>query len=360
MLTIAHHDKPTTCTGFLVSADTLVTNSHCIPEDLKYANADCSERLWAFFPRIETTSAETAKCSRIISVSTTSNGRAPDYAFIKLDRALVRQTLETSQDGAPLNGKSHVFKVNPTYDTQSQSFKGLLGRANCRTVQATVLVPYFERRESPVVTVTDCKFQPGTSGSPLIDTNGRAWAIAQSIVLDEASDLEAIESFKLESFAAPLNLATNFSCINALPLPQRPLPSACDIDFSRFQSVSESLNYLLDQTKIRDPLTMLSEVVDRAMKLHFLLDENKTALAAVRWNAQIVERFADGSIRTTAIPQCTTQVTDNSGSTDIPVWTLLPGINAYYQLGYKAVDSGHRVSVELNAVPLCSVAAATE
>ena len=363
LLSIAEPTQTSACTGFLIAPDTLATNSHCIPDDLKYADADCSERLWAFFPQIGSLPNESAKCSRIISLSKLLYKRGPDYAFIKLDRKLSRQPLQMSQEGAPLDGKSHVFKVDPTYDSTVKAFRGLLGRANCRSIESTVLVPYFNHRESPLVTLTDCMLKPGNSGSPFVGSNGEAWAIAQSIIVEDSSELKPIEQHRLKSFAAPLNVATNLSCVHNPALPARDFSAACHVDFVRFQEIPDSLSYLFEQKNIRHPRLLISEAVNSAMGFYFLLDENKSVLESVQWNVEVTERFSDGSLHALASPRCITQniagATDISATITIPEWTLTPGTNIYYQLGYVAVDSGHRRTVDLSSLPLCSVATAT-
>ena len=38
------------CTSFLIGNSLLVTNSHCLPEDLKATGTSCAGRIWANFP----------------------------------------------------------------------------------------------------------------------------------------------------------------------------------------------------------------------------------------------------------------------------------------------------------------------
>lgn len=146
----AENTKYYNCTGFLIAADKLLTNEHCINSAVRCATAR------AIFGYLSA-SAETeqARCKKILVKDTSG-----DLALVQLDRRVGKNwgtlTLATTM---PAVGAALYIPQHPDGRPQEVSID------NCKMVE--VLVPGVSGK-------TDfshsCDTEPGASGSPVIDT----------------------------------------------------------------------------------------------------------------------------------------------------------------------------------------------
>ena len=92
------------CTGFLIAPDVMVTAGHCISHD-----SDCQDFQWAFdykyttasiSKKIEFTSKQLVRCSKIIDRVLAGSETGLDYAVIKLERKMTdREILKVRTSG---------------------------------------------------------------------------------------------------------------------------------------------------------------------------------------------------------------------------------------------------------------------
>ena len=75
-----------TCSGWLVSADIVATNSHCIPRDVKDGRTPCRDAIGIKFPAENGWSEESYFCSSLLSFSDLSKPgySSSDYAFFRI------------------------------------------------------------------------------------------------------------------------------------------------------------------------------------------------------------------------------------------------------------------------------------
>lgn len=192
------------CTAFAVSPTVIVTNAHCVPNDLRSTGANCENRIWVTFPKTANFAGQRAGCRQIMVTSTIDEVPGspnftglPDYAFIELDRAIARTPLRLSQDGLADEAAVTIFKVNPI---SSDKLAGLMERKQCKALQRTLVIPSFDRADRPIVMLSGCNTIQGNSGSPVLDESGAVRAI--------------LHGTKLAAGKYPeFSIATNAACI---------------------------------------------------------------------------------------------------------------------------------------------------
>lgn len=255
------------CTSFLVNKNTMATNLHCIAEDLRKENADCSQRMKVMFPKTSALPAETFDCEKIISVSSPlqEKGISVDYAFFKIKGESSRPSLEISQKGISDQAAMTIFKVDPVGD------HGVLKKVQCEAIQKTVLNPYFLSDLSPLVFLSPCNIIKGNSGSPIIASDGSVRGIVSSIT--SVPKLVNIPT----SGDMTVAFGSNFSCINTFFLGiNRGTPKDCEL------KIDEAMKKkLVDETntKIVESLNgNLNKNINEALET--LLSSTK---GTVRW-----------------------------------------------------------------------------
>lgn len=331
LLAVATEDNTYGCNGFLVAPDLMITNSHCVPKELQASGSNCSNRMWAFFPKVDMTPATVVGCSAVQNVLLSRFGNDPDYALIKLDRPVDRRSLKISRDGATANNPT-LFRVRTI--KENNVLIGELGRGTCEVALNTIPTPFADSIQSPVLSLGTCELKPGDSGSPLLNSQGEVWGLVQSFFPKDWEIVAPLNEQRFPALNKRIGLATNLACINTPFADARPLPEACDVDFSEFQDPQENWNYL----KARGDQTYASDVanaaVTRAMNEHLMF----APLPVGRWKAT-EDLTADRT--TTALPQCITRSLPIAPVYyfTMPAMRITSGINAYFQHDFRAAPT---------------------
>lgn len=192
------------CSSFLVKKDILGTNLHCIPDHLQKEKASC-DQLIVTFPKTSTLGREQVSCSEIIHISPVKaeNFLRQDFAFIRLSKPVERPVLEISQNGFPDNTNVTIFKVDPG---QTSTVR----KINCKTIQKSVINPYYTSDLSQLILLADCPVIPGNSGSPILrDDKVTGIVAARHENLAPASVQGQVNQERLVSSSG-----TNFNCLS--------------------------------------------------------------------------------------------------------------------------------------------------
>lgn len=269
------------CTGFYLGSNIMMTNSHCIPDHLKYDDSTCGEDLQATF-----LNGEQIFCEKIIKFSEQNdNGSISlDYAFFELKSAPSVKALSLTSEGIRENDKLLVQSVNPYLS--HDILEGSLVPRDCKAVTDTVWIPSYsksnsKRHKTAIVPTIDCDNRGGNSGSPVLGKDGHVHGLLHSIiVIDNIINLilnqligESPEVLKTLSFN------TNFACFESL--------STDNIKNDEFKYATSSLcpaPHLLPKTS--DFFNNLSSSLDTPLlKATEVLHKNTALTALNEWIA---------------------------------------------------------------------------
>jgi hypothetical protein len=266
------------CTAFLIAPDLVMTNSHCIPEDLKRPGSDCMDRIRILFPAGSSGVGESLACSHVLKASNleiTENRANEDFAFLELARASSRSPLEVSTEGVTDHLSLLNVRMDPTSDTEPE---GVITQDHCTAIQKTQVVPTFDDPIGPLITFGDCETRHGNSGSPLIGPDGKVHAILQARFKPGALFQQLGEDP-----ASPLMIGTNLSCVDRPDSSFRP----DDVKCSRFPKKGEETNDLnsafaalapeLD-TRLAGKLSQWSDPAASILKWHPSFQEEQNYL----------------------------------------------------------------------------------
>jgi trypsin-like peptidase len=202
------------CSSFLINSRTLVTNRHCIPEDLREKNLPCAGRLTAVFPKTLRFAAERAECESILSISPEASEFSvghPDFAVIRLNRPMKRVPFRVSREGLPNRIKLTAYSFDPL---PGSPLNATLYKKTCESLQNTELIPNYIDALSPVASFTGCQIIRGNSGSVAVDEQGWVRAVIHA-------------TWPLPKNYVPFSVMTNMACIE-LPSDFAPRDSRCD------------------------------------------------------------------------------------------------------------------------------------
>lgn len=223
------------CTGSLVAPNIIATNAHCIPEDLRYSGASCSNRVGIKFPSTQGKSEEIQYCDKILVSSDLSpqkesdEVRRPDYAFFSLKTASQRAPLPIGRSGVPENEPLHSYVIDPM---SRSSVLGRVMKKTCKAVKGTILVPN-DSLFSPLNAIfgSDCSVIGGNSGSPLLNVRGEAVALIFAKIETEELRRAFQSKVQVATFLSPGALTTNLACLSdldTLGLARSPKPAECN------------------------------------------------------------------------------------------------------------------------------------
>jgi hypothetical protein len=223
------------CSSFLINSRTLVTNRHCIPEDLREKNISCAGRIAAVFPKTPSYAAERAECESILSISPDSAEFAAghaDYAVIRLSRPVKRTHFRISRAGLPNGIKLTAFTFDPV---SGNPLNAVLRKKTCEGLQNTDLIPGYTDAQSPAASFTGCQIIRGNSGSVAVDDHGQVRAVMHA-------------TWPLPQNYVPFSVMTNMACVE-LPQGFPPRDARCDekrpdiFDFKALYAKAPAMNF---------------------------------------------------------------------------------------------------------------------
>ena len=310
------------CTGFLVAPDILATNSHCLPVDLDHAGSSCSQRIWAFFPTMSSAQEERLECDTVIS-STGNSETVPqqDIAFLRLKTRSSRPALQLSRDGFPDKAKVKLVKVNPEPGQGGGYDVGTMQTVECEAEQHSTRLPSFDDSHSPVVALGTCEVLHGNSGSPLIDSQGRAVGIIQAFFNPSSIDPNSLLTGSINR----LNVATSMACVQ----------SPVDVG-GTYSSACNNMPGTDDDRHAKDWLDSVSRKLQQDADSSLAIDESNNP-TGIRWKARSLDQTStvipEGSSNTqydsylVPIPECVA-ATPATGSMDRTILII------HYRRGY--------------------------
>ncbi|MBF0361749.1 MAG: trypsin-like peptidase domain-containing protein [Oligoflexia bacterium] len=340
------------CTSFLLSNGLIVTNSHCIPSDLKTANNknNCLGRIKIFFPAAGNYPAENFDCASIeFATKTTNKDKSssyeyPDYALIRLKGQVNRLGLEPSREGFIDNQIYHVYKI--TTSSSDTKILGTLEDITCKARLHTLIVPSSSNPLTWLSALSDCKTTLSNSGSPVVDQQGKVHGIiyASPGIEGDNDAYGSIIDIPWKNWLidgtnemSKITSVTNFAC---LPL-------------SGYSPTKEELQKC-NQTSLDDSnantnnfFTKLIEDANNTLTQWM----KTTGYTSVGWDGIVYAVEVDDRsfpLLIIPIPKCyTNELNEMSKTFDLTVVQYLIGLNHYWQLTSKNKDYITFKSVQL-------------
>ncbi len=175
------------CTAVLVASDLMLTNSHCIPEDLKQPGSSCVSRIKFAFPAqpAQGLGEEILDCDEVISASALGDPSfiaVPDYAVLRLSHASQRRPLSTGASAGIADAAE--LSVHRSTPISTQKPVASIDSGLCHTVMNSAVLPSYGIPNSPIILLGDCPMDSGNSGAAVIDSEGKLAAILQSTLTE--------------------------------------------------------------------------------------------------------------------------------------------------------------------------------
>lgn len=258
------------CTGFLISSDLILTNSHCVPDEVKENPSVCPQQIGIKFPASKQIGEESLACGRLLKASEVyATGPMAflqsDYALIQLEQRTVRTPLRLSRAGIEDKTYYQAITIDPVTTT---TLAGEVSLKSCLAIQGSQAFPSFQYFLDPVVSLfghkDECRIIHGNSGSPLVDEMGVVHGLIQ------AGSAEQFDHFlaQMVQFGAwkpssglTMALASNLAClaggdeVAALP----PLAKICADE----KSFHEARVRIINETEKRNDEVLQRQVLKK-------------------------------------------------------------------------------------------------
>jgi hypothetical protein len=270
LLALGTNSMAGSCTSFLISPTLALTNSHCVPNEVRTKTQAPADTMKLLFPiTTANPTMETVTVSEVIFYSTinpessdsaTSDlpqpviGKLPDYALLRLSQPITdRPFLTLSHQGVPDGIALTAYSVDPISQT---AITGVLRTKTCQSLMNSAIQPSYTNAFTSIISFTGCEIIHGNSGSPLVDANGQVRAILHAAIDKNGENLIGAK-YGLTS-TDYLNLATNISCLS-LPGVQTPADAHCADAIPQLEFL-DGINQITDDN-LKDP-AMMTKVQD--------------------------------------------------------------------------------------------------
>ena len=161
------------CAVSLIGPDRILTNSHCIPEDISQMGGSCRDSIRIVFPKTKEHPLETFNCLEILNKSSVEKKpNHPDWAVLKLDKASARKPVDLNLNGIERMESVTLYKID-FHDFSPSG--GTVVKTNCLANTDNVLAVDFLGPVGPLFNISDCdkKLIIGNSGSAILDKEGK-------------------------------------------------------------------------------------------------------------------------------------------------------------------------------------------
>lgn len=199
-----------TCSWFLIDDNMAITNSNCIPKQLK--QTDCSKYLGGAF--MSSLGVEKRLCKRILDLPITieNNSFVDKFSLIELDRPVDAKPFKLDRSGISEGDVLTIHSMNST-KTKDNKIVGIYSQKQCVAKKSfyygnfenamSLMVPIFSDEESR------CDLNEIDQSSAITDDKGALKGIVFSY---QESPLEFNSSLYDTTLVKKVALATNFAC----------------------------------------------------------------------------------------------------------------------------------------------------
>ncbi len=201
------------CSGTLYQNRYIITNSHCIPPEIKRAGALCSDQIRVLFPNTNQYISQNARCSRVIQAYQQDQGQ-PDIAVIELDKNVYREEIRISKNSFVENSKVYAYTMNPSsYDKTV----GTITQKKCTlTTDNAFFMSTSQSSNGAVLYGNDCNVISGNSGSGLFNERGEyLGAVFAKVEMTALYELFAKKRIN-HAMTGPMGIVQNIGCLGSI------------------------------------------------------------------------------------------------------------------------------------------------
>lgn len=201
------------CSGSLYQNKYIITNSHCIPEELKRAGANCSDQIKILFPQTSLYSSQSSRCARVIQAFNNDQNQ-PDIAVLELEQSIYRDNLTISKNNFIDSSKVYAYTMNPSpYDSNV----GNIVLKKCTlSIDNALFMANSNQSHAAVLYGNECNVIGGNSGSGLLNEKGELiGAIYAKVDLVKLTELFA-EKGIMSSISSYMGIVQNIGCLNSI------------------------------------------------------------------------------------------------------------------------------------------------
>ncbi len=251
------------CSLTLVSRNTVLTNSHCLPDDLKSEGAFCVGRINIIFPQANGKPMEKRDCSYIKKLSDQefSNQVAyPDWVLLRLGQPVDRIPAKKSVRSIARGMNIDLYKVDFDLDAETSSL-GRVRRAQCLANTNFFLSLHNLGSRSPLIDISHCdrNLISGNSGSGYFDEEGSLVGVHSFGVSVEKSNDSWAQFFrdKYPNIRQNFGGGVHLSCISNLNHHQ--VAPHCDFPGPSYAGLSELYGKSMQQRLWRSSFNKIGE-----------------------------------------------------------------------------------------------------
>ena len=220
------------CSASLIGSDQVLSNAHCIPENISRVGGSCQGHIRIVFPKTDEYPPEVFGCQKILNASLMPKKPGnPDWVILKLDKPSVRKLMAFDLNGIQSMEPVTLYKINFNMNNLSPS-RGTVVRANCFANTNHILSTHFLGPVSPFFDISDCnqRLIPGNSGSAVLNKEGKFIGIF-SFISSKSTNLPPDFEWAEESTGG----GTNGACI---PFENHHIPERCEFDKKEYNSLA--------------------------------------------------------------------------------------------------------------------------
>lgn len=234
------------CTFSLVSETVILTNEHCLPDELKQENALCGDDIIAVLIDRDG-SKEFIGCDAVESLSSKKQSDddyyRTDYAFLRLSKRTNRTPfIIENQVGVQDKEVLTSYVATPKNDQGKVSI--LIEKKICTVHMNSQVHAPFNSPFKSVIVLKGCTITQGNSGSALIGSNGKIKGVLQ--VNFDPSLAASDDPFAI--LVSKFAIGTNATCFENRLLNLMPHQMTCDMNEDR-SNTRMSADHIKDQVK---------------------------------------------------------------------------------------------------------------
>lgn len=347
LLGIAVDDKDAgQCSASLIGEDLVVTNSHCVPDDIKKVGASCEKRLWLHFVPDSRYESE-LECEKVLAVSLQKGStKNPDYAVLKMKQKSKRPVFSYSRKGFENRELVKLHRVNPTRVEGKMS--GNLGTTHCKAKYDSSVVERFFDSLALVSLFVDCRVIQGNSGGPIQAQDGTIRGVIfafldQDFIRERAARTPYTE---LEDSIEHLNLGSNFACLEDEFFGKA--PAACAQEAERWNQKRRVIGAQLDNS-VKDEFyrEMANQLKNSSVQQILLF-------------RPVFERFGEptqimgAGTEVRAVPACVKKPIQASFQSYLALpknWVIVEKFNSYMERSVKLQAEGDAENTRIQLMP---------